>query len=61
MASIKLWSNLFKPDQTHQNPLILEAWSWIDGFPHVRVFSASFYSNWATSVCVPNFPKKSLG
>ncbi len=54
MALVKPRSNLVKLGQTHQNPPILETRSWIDGFPHVRVFSAGSCINQATSVCMPD-------
>ena len=43
-----------KPGQTHQNPPILETRSWIDGFQHVRVFSAGSCINRAASICMPD-------
>jgi hypothetical protein len=46
---------LVKLGQTQtQNPPILETRSWIDGFQHVRVFSAGSCINRAASVCVPD-------
>jgi hypothetical protein len=64
MASVKpgqTWSNLVKLSQTHQNPSILETWSWIDGFPYVWLFSAGSFVNRAASVCTSDSQENPLG